>query len=68
MDFYPTPTRQLLYSNDLVMDNYLTISQCFKLDYNGGLHIIKYNDHDDELNIYTFLSDSTMFVKHVIKD
>ena len=63
LEFYHPPTRQLLYSDDFVLDKNLCSGPTFKLDYDGGLYINKYKDYTDENNILPYPPNHNMFVQ-----
>ena len=63
LEFYHPPTRQLLYSDDYILDKNLCSGPTFNLDYDGGLYLHKYKDHQDEENISPFPPGHAMFVQ-----
>ena len=63
LEFFHPPTRQLLYSDDYILDKNLCSGPTFNLDYDGGLYLHKYKDHHDEDNISPFPPNHSMFVR-----
>ena len=61
LEFFHPPTRQLLYSDDYIFDKHLCPGPTFNLDYDGGLYLLKYKDHQDEDNISPFPPNYAMF-------
>ena len=63
LEFFHPPSRQLVYSDDFVLDKHLCSGPTFNLDYDGGLYINKYKDYQDDENISPFPPDHSMFVQ-----
>ena len=63
MQFFHPPSRQLIYSDDFVLDKNLCSGPTFNLDYDGGLYLHKYRDYQDDENISPFPPDHSMFVQ-----
>ena len=63
LEFYHPPSRQLLYSDDFVLDKHLCTGPTFNLDYDGGLYINNFKDFQDEANILPFHPEHEIFVQ-----
>ena len=63
LEFFHPPSRQLIYSDDFVLDKNLCSGPAFNMDYDGGLYLNKYRDYQDDENISPFPPHHSMFVQ-----